>query len=727
MTHAHAEAHSFIAGLRRRPAGALAVLGEHATLTYGTLMCEVDGLAAQLQTERVTVLATQIDNGPAWAIVDLAALAAGIVHVPLPQFFTFDQVQHALRAVGADAWLSGTAQSGAADTSSVRLAGESLRLTRTRATPQPMHAGTAKVTFTSGSTGHPKGVCLSADAMLRVADGLARALEPLSIERHLNALPLPVLLENIAGLYAPLLAGAMIVTLPLVRVGLQGSSSFDAAALQRQVEISSAQSVIVLPQMLRQWSAWRMRQATPGASSLRFVAVGGAAVGANVLLQARASGLPAYEGYGLSEGASVQTLNLPGADRPGSAGRPLASARVRVTREGDIEVAGSRMLGYLGGPRLHDDWIVTGDVGALDADGFLSLSGRRTNVLITGFGRNVSPEWVETALQSQPEIAHAVAFGDGEPALWAVLWPSSQASAQPATLANAVQRANSMLPDYARVAEWVVASRAFSTASGLSTANGRPLRAAVLAMGRALRTSLHSSSTAHTMEPVGTSTHFARLRSETEADRRQLVAAPIIQGALRGDVSLPSYLAFLTEAYHHVRHTVPLLRACRDRLPDRLHWMRGALDEYIEEETGHDEWILADIAAAGGDAEAVRTGIPGMGTELMVAYAYDTIARGNPLGFLGMVHVLEGTSVALALAAADRIQQGLGLPDAAFTYLRSHGELDREHTAHFAQLIDAIDEPADHRAIVHATRMFYRLYGDIFRGLPLPDVQREAA
>lgn len=213
---------------------------------------------------------------------------------------------------------------------------------------------------------------------------------------------------------------------------------------------------------------------------------------------------------------------------------------------------------------------------------------------------------------------------------------------------------------------------------------------------------------------------FDRLQADTAADRAALIAAPIIQGALRGQVSVPSYLAFLHEAYHHVRHTVPLLAACRDRLPARLDWLRPALDEYIAEEAGHDQWILDDIGAAGGDPQAVQAAGPGAATEVMVAYAYDTIARGNPLGFFGMVHVLEGTSVALALAAADRIQQGLALPDAAFSYLRSHGTLDREHTAHFAQLMNQIDDPADQAAIVHAARLFYRLYGDVFRSLPLP-------
>ena len=219
----------------------------------------------------------------------------------------------------------------------------------------------------------------------------------------------------------------------------------------------------------------------------------------------------------------------------------------------------------------------------------------------------------------------------------------------------------------------------------------------------------------------------ARLLEQTFAARQGLLSTPIIQGCLRGDVSLPSYVAFLREAYHHVRHTVPLLKAMKAALPARHAWLHGALDEYIEEEAGHDEWILNDIRACGADAEAVRHGPPGHATEVMVAYAYDLIARGNPLGFFGMVHVLEGTSVSLALMAADAIQKPLALPDAAFSYLRSHGTLDVEHTAHFELLMDRIDDPLDQAVIVHAARAFFRLYGDVFRSLPLPTLQEAAA
>jgi acyl-CoA synthetase (AMP-forming)/AMP-acid ligase II/pyrroloquinoline quinone (PQQ) biosynthesis protein C len=725
MTMAH-----FFASLAGRPAQDVALCDDARELRYGELLAAVDRLAARLRVEGVRVLATQLDNGLDWALIDLAALRAGIVHVPVPSFFLPEQLRHALVAAGADALVT-VAKSAADGTPGLGLGAVPLQLTHLGASIVALQPGTAKVTFTSGTTGRPKGVCLSSDAMLAVAEGLASALQPLGIRRHLCALPLPVLLENIAGLYAPLFAGATAVVLPPTETGLDGSSAFNPLPLQRALERHQADSVIVLPQMLRLWAGWR--QANPTTlrtqGALKLVAVGGAAVGEAVLAHARAVGLPAYEGYGLSEAGSVQTLNLPGADRPGSAGCVLPHARLRVRADGEIEVGGALMLGYVGAASRSDPWWPSGDLGHIDADGFVHVTGRRKNVLITGYGRNVSPEWVETALQSQPEIAVATVFGDGEPALWAVLWPSALGSTEEA-LERAVARANARLPDYARIARWVQAALPFSVATGLATANGRPQRAAVLAHGRALQAQpqkippigLNTMQPHDPAEPV-----FARLRRETAADRQRLIGAPIIQAALAGRVSAPSYLAFLTEAYHHVRHTVPLLQACRARLPLRLDWMRPALDEYIDEEAGHDQWILDDIAAAGGDAAAVRSGAAAPATEIMVAYAYDTIARRNPVGFLGMVHVLEGTSVDLALAAADRIQAGLGLADNAFSYLRSHGTLDREHTAHFEQLVNALDDPQDTAALIHAARIFYTLYGDVFRSLPLPQVAPQAA
>ena len=210
---------------------------------------------------------------------------------------------------------------------------------------------------------------------------------------------------------------------------------------------------------------------------------------------------------------------------------------------------------------------------------------------------------------------------------------------------------------------------------------------------------------------------YDELLTETATDRQVLVTTPIIQAALGGKVTLEQYVAFLTQAYHHVRHTVPLLMLCGARLPDRLDWLRKASVDYIEDEIGDDEWILDDIAACGSDRDAVRHDRPAIATDVMIGYAYDTVQRRNPLGFFGMAHVLEGTSAALATHAADALKETLGLPDRAFTYLTSHGALDISHTENFARLINRLEDKADRADVIRAAKTFFRLYGDIFRSI----------
>ena len=287
-------------------------------------------------------------------------------------------------------------------------------------------------------------------------------------------------------LLAPASRGVGCMVLPLADVGLTGSSSFDPGLLDAAVRRHEASSLILLPQMLRGWTAWLRATGQRAPACLRFVAVGGAAVGARTLLAARALGLPAYEGYGLSEGASVQTLNLPGADRPGSAGRALSHAALRCRADGEIEIAGSGFLGYIGQAEARDTaWWPTGDLGEIDADGFLQVRGRSRQVLITAYGRNVSPEWIETALRSEPAIAQAVVYGDGQPSLSAVIWPArpgAAADAADAEIAAAVAAANRELPDYARIVRWVRARAGFDDRSGLATPNGRPRRDAIAAL-----------------------------------------------------------------------------------------------------------------------------------------------------------------------------------------------------------------------------------------------------
>ncbi|WP_374574922.1 TenA family transcriptional regulator [Phenylobacterium sp.] len=221
---------------------------------------------------------------------------------------------------------------------------------------------------------------------------------------------------------------------------------------------------------------------------------------------------------------------------------------------------------------------------------------------------------------------------------------------------------------------------------------------------------------------------FQRLIAETAEGRMALAATPQIQDGLAGAISRETYVAYLTEAYHHVKHTVPLLRAAKARLDEAHAPFKAALDEYIAEETGHELWILNDIRNSGGDAEAVRSGQPREATRRMVEFAYDYIDRVNPMGFFGMVLVLEGTSVALATQGAEAVAKSLGLGPASFTYLTSHGALDQDHMVFFQRLMDRVDDPADQDAIVEMAKAMFGLFADVFRAIPHERPQgREAA
>ena len=437
-----------------------------APITAAALLEEVDRWCDALGAARV--VATTLDNGPQWLAVDLAVRRRGGVHVPLPPYFSPGQRAHALASSGADALVSAP-EAGASATGVLADA----RIQPLEPAPAQLPAGTACVTYTSGTTGAPKGVCLGADALEAVARSLVAATSALAPERHLCLLPLSTLLEQIGGLYAPILAGASIALPGLAEIGYSGAAGLDAGRLLACLRRYRPESVIVVPQIL----SAMVRAAEAGAElpgSLRFVAVGGARVGERLLARAAAVGLPVYEGYGLSECASVVCLNRPGANRPGSVGRALDHAQLRFGADGELFVGGVRMLGYVGEPPQAGE-IATGDLARIDADGFVYLLGRRRDVFVTAYGRNVAPDWVESELAQHPAIAQAAVFGEARPTNVAVLVPAGANVADEA-LRHAVSEVNRELPDYARVDAYLRADEPFSLANGLATANGRVRR-----------------------------------------------------------------------------------------------------------------------------------------------------------------------------------------------------------------------------------------------------------
>jgi pyrroloquinoline quinone (PQQ) biosynthesis protein C len=219
---------------------------------------------------------------------------------------------------------------------------------------------------------------------------------------------------------------------------------------------------------------------------------------------------------------------------------------------------------------------------------------------------------------------------------------------------------------------------------------------------------------------VKATTLYDRLLTETQAARAEFLSIPVLKRAVDGDVTRPLYLLFLTQAYHHVRHTCPLLSLAAEKTSDTAY--RAALHRYISEEQGHEAWILADIAALGGDAERATLSNPRPPCRAMIAYAYYAVERISPYALLGMVHVLEGSSVALATRAAEALQKAFGASDeGGFLYLKSHGALDADHTSFFRDVVGGLQAPSAGETIIDCAKMMYWLYGNIFRDLERDD------
>lgn len=459
---------------------AAALRGRDRVMSYAQLSGRATRIAELLAGHGIRVLAIAADNSPEWVSVDFGAQIAGVTLVPLPLFFSTDQMRHALVDSGAEAVVvdrAGARIVNAADMHEIGAVAEELRLLRLRSAGiRRLPEQTAKVSYTSGTTGRPKGVALPQEAMDRVAASLCSALEQTEIERHVCLLPLATLLENVAGVYAPVLRGAEIVVPSSAEAGLVGATGLDVKRMLACLNAYRAQSVILLPQMLAAVVTAAENGMRPPAS-LQFAAVGGGFVATSLLERADRLGLPIYEGYGLTECASVVALNTPRARRPGSAGRPLAHARVRIGASGEIFVGGATMTGYVGDTASDTKEIATGDIGRLDSDGFLFISGRRKNMFITSFGRNVSPDWVEAELANGPAIAQAALFGESRPWNVAVIVPAQGAGH--VDIRRDIDAANGALPDYAQVHQWIVAREPFTPANGLATANGRKRRVAI--------------------------------------------------------------------------------------------------------------------------------------------------------------------------------------------------------------------------------------------------------
>ncbi len=429
--------------------------GSRRLLPFSELVARIDETADRLAAagRRIGILAGNVVDH---VVVDLAAMRLRRTVVPLPAFFTDAQLRHVVGSAAVDAvvtddpdriassFLTARREADVAGLSVFAIPGKSASLV----------AGSGeKISFTSGTTGEPKGVRLPWETQVRVAASVAGATRTDDSDRHLCALPLSILLENVGGVYRSLMSGATVLLRPPEILGVDGVSKSDPARLLATLRGTGATFVILMPRHLEDVVGELKRLGEQPPPALRFVAVGGAPVSVRVLERAEMLGLPVFEGYGLTEACSVVSVNTPTARRLGSVGRVLPHSQARIGVDGEIEVAGTTFAGYLGDERERAGafW-PTGDLGRIDDDGFLYIHGRKRDVIITSHGRNVSPAWLETMLTSGTLIESAKVIGDGLAGPVATLVCRHGRD----VAAREVERVNQCLPEYARIQSYAL-------------------------------------------------------------------------------------------------------------------------------------------------------------------------------------------------------------------------------------------------------------------------------
>jgi long-chain acyl-CoA synthetase len=453
---------SILNALKLHAGKSLALVGDTRSLTYSELIDEIDTRDKLLRERNVSTLALALDNDPEWVLWDLACIQAGIPCIPIAPFMHEQQIQHIIKSANIS--------------HIIKTAGlEAINSSAESHLPE----GTAKITYTSGTTGNPKGVCLSQDGMEQVALSLIKMLGKDLAKRHLCVLPLAILLENIAGVYTTLLAGGTIYIPSLKTTGFENVFKPNFKALASYMAQYKITSVIMVPEILR-----GLIHTGSYFPDLEFLAVGGSKISPDLIKEARQFGFPVYEGYGLSECASVVSLNTPHHDKVGSVGRVLPHIQF-TEKDGEIVIRNPAFLGYIGEP--HSGEFATGDLGHVDKDGFLHIDGRQKNVLITSYGRNISPEWVESVILSRSEIAQAVIYGDSKAYLSALIVPSYVG----ANVEKAIESANACLPEYAHIKAFKIVSP-FNPVDKTLTATGRPRREIIFNLNHSIMTQENS-------------------------------------------------------------------------------------------------------------------------------------------------------------------------------------------------------------------------------------------
>ena len=378
---------------------AIAFTDDQGSITYLNLIRRIYGLASRL-TDAPSTIGIAISDNLNWVIADLAIALSGRCMVPLPLFFSPMQLTHIVQDSQIELILT-------TDKISENIKGLGLSILQVDKskidTPSAYFGGAERIIYTSGSTGTPKGVRLSDRQINHVVDALIDATKATDQDSHLSILPFSLLLEQICSIYVPIVVGGKChIAGDATHNALQG----DPVPLAKVAWQIKPTTTVLVPQILDMWQQFMTASNDRAPSSLRFVAVGGAAIAEHALILAEDVGIPVFQGYGLSECASVVCLNRVGENRRGTVGKPLKGVDLKIIDDEIIVESPTVMHGYKNQHIANDQWH-TGDLGYKNDDGTVVIIGRKDNQITISNSRNISPETIEELIIAIPAIKAA--------------------------------------------------------------------------------------------------------------------------------------------------------------------------------------------------------------------------------------------------------------------------------------------------------------------------------
>ncbi|RJP78930.1 MAG: long-chain fatty acid--CoA ligase [Candidatus Zixiibacteriota bacterium] len=518
---------------------------EYRDLTYAQVAQAVRAVAAAfLQAglrphDRVALLS---ENRPEWVMADLGIMLAGGVVVPIHTTFS----ARLAAAVLADSGSRFLVASSADQLDKVAALREELphlekvislelcppslpanfcrtwddfleqgRRSGIHSFPRVNPRDVCSILYTSGTTGEPKGVTLTHDNFQANAHAALQAIPMNDRDVLLSFLPLSHVFERLGGYYAPVVgAGGTVAFARSVKdlaknlLEVRPTILIAVPRLFEKIHETAwqtARSKGSLALKLFRW-AFRQRPGTPGhfladrlvfrrlrarfGGRLRFAISGGAALSPELAHFFARAGIPILEGYGMTETSPVISVNRVDRNKVGTVGLPLEGVKVRLAGDGEILIQGPNLTpGYWGKPEAtrelidREGWLHTGDLGFLDDDGFLTISGRKKEILVTAAGKNVWPDPIERKLEISPFIAQSMVVGDGQIQLGALIVPEWEAlepalrelgldpSARETALADArvrelfrreIDQTTADVAEYERIARFALLPREFS-------------------------------------------------------------------------------------------------------------------------------------------------------------------------------------------------------------------------------------------------------------------------